>query len=72
MTDAVQANSGDAIAAPGTLVCEGSTCAVVGAGTDDAVGLATPGTPSDWLAGLLVKQISKQVDQAGASAPHAG
>ncbi len=72
MTDAVQASSGDVVADPGTLVCEGSTCAVVGAGTDDAVGLAAPDTPSDWLAGLLVKQISKQVDQAGASAPHAG
>ena len=72
MTDGVQASSGDAVAAPGTLVCEGSTCAVVGAGMDDAVGLAAPGTPSDWLAGLLVKQISKQVDEAGASAPRSG
>ena len=72
MTDAVQADSGDAVAAPGTLVCGGSTCAVVGAATGDAVRLAAPGTASDWLEGLLSKQISNQVDQAGASTTHAG
>ena len=72
MTDDVQVGAGDAVADPGTLVCEGSACAVVGAGTDDAVRLAAPGTASDWLEGLLSKQISNQVDQAGASTPHAG
>ena len=72
MTDVVQAGAGDESTDPGTLVCEGSACAVVGAGTEEAVGLAAPGTASDWLEGLLVKQISKQVDQAGASTPHAG
>ena len=72
MTDDVQASPGDAVAEPDTLVCEGSACAVVGAGTDAAVRLTVPGAAADWLAGLLVKQISKQVEQAGASAPHVG
>ena len=76
MTDDLQASTGDAAAEPGTLVCEGSACAlvgaVVGAGTDVAVTSTAPGTAADWLEGLLVKQISNQVDQAGASTPHAG
>ena len=72
MTDDVQVGTGDAAVDPGTLVCEGSSCAVGGAGTAAAVMSAAPGTAADWLEGLLVKQISKQVDQAGASTPHAG
>ena len=72
MTDDLQASTGDAAAEPGTLVCEGSACALVGAGTDVAVTSTAPGTAADWLEGLLVKQISNQVDQAGASTPHAG
>jgi hypothetical protein len=30
------------------------------------------GTAADWLEGLLGKQISNQIDEAGASTPHAG
>lgn len=56
----------------GTLVCEGSACAVVGAAPGAAVGQAVPGEVAGLLDGLLRKQISDQVDRAGASAPHAG
>ena len=72
MTDDVQASTGDAVAEPSTLVCEGSACVVVGAGPGAAARLTAPDVAADWLEGLLVKQISKQVEQAGASAPHAG
>jgi len=50
----------------GTLVCEGSACAVVGAATDAAVVLTAPVADPGWLDGLLRKQISDQFDQAGA------
>ena len=72
MTDAVQPDTGDALATPGTLVCEGSVCAVVGAESGAAIVPAAPAAAADWLDGLLVKQISNQVDEAGASLPHAG
>ena len=72
MTDAVQPHTGGALPAPGTLVCEGSVCAVVGAGSGVAVSAAAPAAAADWLGGLLVKQISTQVDEAGASTPPAG
>lgn len=52
----------------GTLVCEGSACAVVGAVTDAAVVLTAPVADPGWLDGLLRKQISGQFDQAGAHA----
>ena len=71
MTDVVAFDPGFAAQDPGTLVCEGDTCAVVGAGSDAAVITAAPAAPSDWLDGLLRKEISDQVDRAGASTPPA-
>ena len=57
----------------GTLVCEGSACAVVGAAPGASAVQAVPGEVAGLqLDGLLRKQISDQVDRAGASAPHAG
>lgn len=53
----------------GTLVCEGDVCAVVGTGSDAAVLLTAPVVFADGLDGLLRKQISDQVDQAGAMTP---
>ena len=50
----------------GTLVCEGDVCAVVGTGSAAAVLLPAPVAFADGLDGLLRKQISDQVDQAGA------
>jgi len=72
VTDTAQQDTGAAMDSGGTLVCEGSACAIVGAVTDAAVLVAAPGTATDWLDGLLRKQISDQVDEAGASTPHAG
>ncbi len=72
MTGAGQPGAGDALPAVATLVCEGSVCAVVGAESGAAVVPAPPAVAADWLDGLLVKQISNQIDQAGASTPHAG
>ncbi len=53
----------------GTLVCEGDVCAVVGTGSDAAVLLTAPVAFADGLDGLLRKQISDQVDRAGAMTP---
>lgn len=71
MTDVATFDPGSVLANPGTLVCEGDTCAVVGAGADVAVPVAAPAAQSDWLDGLLRKEISDQVDRAGASTPPA-
>ena len=73
MTDAGVPQQRDGEQSTATLVCEGSACAVVGAAPGAAVGQAVPGgVPGLQLDGLLRKQISDQVDRAGASAPHAG
>lgn len=72
MTAAGQPNPGFEAPAPGTIVCEGSVCAVVGTESGAAVVPAASAAVAAWLDGLLVKQISNQIDQTGASTPHAG
>ena len=71
MTGVAAFDPGIALEDPGTLVCEGDTCAVVGAGAEAAVTAAAPAAQSDWLDGLLRKEISDQVDRAGANTPPA-
>ena len=72
MTDAAAPFPGGVEQVGGTLVCEGSACAVVGAAPDGTAAQAVSGDVTGLLDGLLRKQISDQVDRAGASTPHAG
>jgi hypothetical protein len=71
VTDAAAIDPGLIEETPGTLVCEGDACVVVGAGSDAGVVLAAADASAGWLDGLLRKQISDQVDRAEATAPRA-